>query len=293
MSAFAGFGSHEIAVGEAAIFARLGGSGPPLLLLHGYPQSHLMWARVAAALSERFTVVAADLRGYGASSAPASQRGERYSKRVMAKDMIALMAALGHERFAIAGHDRGGRVAYRLALDHPDRVGKIAVLDIAPTSEMWAGMDAARAMAVYHWMFLAQPEPLPETLISAASQAYLDHTLASWTGDKSLSHFDTQALDAYRAAFRDPARVHAMCEDYRAGATIDRLADEADRAAGRRIAAPLLALWGAKGIPAKGENPLDVWRRWAVDVSGAAVESGHFLPEEAPEATAQALAEFF
>jgi haloacetate dehalogenase len=293
MLAFDGFEAREFALGEATIFARVGGSGAPLLLLHGYPQSHLMWARVAEALSGRFTVVAADLRGYGASSAPPSELGKRYSKRVMAKDAIALMAALGHERFAVAGHDRGGRVAYRLALDHPDRVTKIAVLDIAPTAEMWAGMDAARAMAIYHWMFLAQPAPMPETLISAASDAYLDHTLASWTGDKSLKCFAPEALEAYRAGLRDPARVHALCEDYRAGATIDRELDEADRAAGRRIAAPLLALWGAKGIPAKGENPLDVWRRWAVHARGAAIESGHFLPEEAPEATAQALAEFF
>ena len=293
MPAFDGFEPQEIPAGEANLFAQVGGSGPPLLLLHGYPQSHVMWARVAGALASRFTVIAADLRGYGASSAPASERGERYSKRVMAKDAIALMAALGHERFAVAGHDRGGRVAYRLALDHPDKVTKIAVLDISPTWEMWAGMDAARAMAIYHWMFLAQPAPLPETLISAASQPYLDHTLASWTGEKSLKSFAPEALEAYRAAFRDPARVHAMCEDYRAGATIDRALDEADRAAGRRIAAPLLALWGAKGIPAKGENPLEVWKRWAVHARGAAIDSGHFLPEEAPEATAKALGEFF
>ena len=293
MDAFDGFEAEEFALGEATIFARRGGSGPPLLLLHGYPQSHWMWARVAQALAGRFTIVAPDLRGYGRSSAPPSHKGERYSKRVMANDAVALMAALGHERFAVAGHDRGGRVAYRLALDHPDKVTKIAVLDIAPTWEMWAGMDAARAMSIYHWMFLAQPEPLPETLISAASQFYIDAKLASWTGDQSLKCFDAQALDAYRAAFRDPARVHATCEDYRAGATIDRALDEADRAAGRRIAAPLLALWGTKGIPAKGDNPLDVWRRWAIHASGAGIESGHFLPEEAPEATAKALAEFF
>jgi haloacetate dehalogenase len=293
MSDFAGFSAQDFALGEATIHARVGGSGAPLLLLHGYPQSHLMWARVAPALAERFTVVVPDLRGYGRSSAPPSHKGERYSKRVMAKDAAALMSALGHERFAVAGHDRGGRVAYRLALDHPEVVAKIAVLDIVPTGEMWAGMDAARAMAVYHWMFLAQPEPLPETLISAAPQTYLDHTLASWTGDVSLKSFAPEALEAYRAAFREPERVHATCEDYRAGATIDRALDDADRAAGRRIAAPLLALWGAKGIPAQGESPLDVWRRWASDVSGKGIACGHFLPEEAPEATAEALLAFF
>ena len=293
MTEFAGFDARKFDLGEAEIFARVGGSGPPLLLLHGYPQTHRMWARVAGLLASRFTLVAPDLRGYGASSAPASRNGELYAKRLMAADAVALMAALGHDRFAVAGHDRGGRVAYRLALDHPEKVTKLAVLDIVPTAEMWAGMDAARAMAVYHWMFLAQPEPLPETLISAAPQTYLDHTLASWTGDRSLGNFTPEALDAYRAMFRDPARVHASCEDYRAGATIDRAYDEADRAAGRRIAAPLLALWGAKGIPAKGENPLAVWRRWAENVTGFGIESGHFIPEEAPEATARALAEFF
>jgi haloacetate dehalogenase len=293
MSGFAGFSAHEIALGEATIFARVGGAGPPLLLLHGYPQSHLMWAHVAPALAARFTVVVADLRGYGRSSAPPSHNGERYSKRVMAKDAIALMSSLGHETFAVAGHDRGGRVAYRLALDHPERVTKIAVLDIVPTWEMWTGMDAARAMTVYHWMFLAQPEPLPETLIGAASQTYLDHTLASWTADRSLRSFAPDALEAYRAAFRDPVRVHATCEDYRAGATIDRALDDADLTAGRKIEAPLLALWGATGIPAKGEGPLAVWRRWASNVSGSGIECGHFLPEEAPEATTKALAAFF
>ena len=293
MSEFAHFAVHEVPLGEATIFARVGGEGPPLLLLHGYPQSSLMWARVAEKLAARFTVVAADLRGYGRSSVPPSQNGERYSKRAMAEDAVALMAALGFERFGVAGHDRGGRVAYRLALDHPERLTKIAVLDIVPTSEMWAGMDAERANGVYHWMFLAQPEPLPETLIAGAAVFYLEHTLKSWTGDRSLNSFTPEALDAYRAAVRDPARIHAMCEDYRAGATIDRALDEADRAAGRKIATPLLALWGAKGIPAQGESPLDVWRRWALDVSGRGLDSGHFLPEEAPEATAEALAAFF
>jgi haloacetate dehalogenase len=252
-----------------------------------------MWARVAGELAARFTVVAMDLRGYGRSSVPASHNGERYAKRVMAEDAVGLMRALGHERFSIAGHDRGGRVAYRLALDHPERVSKIAVLDIVPTWEMWAGMDAARAMQVYHWMFLAQPEPLPETLIDAAPIAYLEQKLASWTGDRSLRSFAPDALEGYRAAFRNPARVHATCEDYRAGATIDRALDDADRAAGVKIAAPLLALWGAKGIPAKGESPLEVWRRWAVDVRGEGFDCGHFLPEEAPQATAAALLGFF
>ena len=293
MPSFNGFSAHEIALGEATIFARVGGAGPPLLLIHGYPQSHLMWSRVAPSLAANHTVVAMDLRGYGRSSAPPSRNGERYTKRVIAKDAVALMSALGHDTFAVAGHDRGGRVAYRLALDSPQVVTKIAVLDIVPTWEMWAGMDAARAMQVYHWMFLAQPEPMPETLINGAPDYYIDQKLASWCGDKSLRAFLPEALDAYRTAFRDPARVHATCEDYRAGATIDRALDEADRAAGRKIAAPLLALWGAKGIPAKGEDPLTAWRRWASDVRGAGIDAGHFLPEEAPEATGKALTAFF
>jgi haloacetate dehalogenase len=211
----------------------------------------------------------------------------------MGADVAALMRALGHERFFVAGHDRGGRVAYRLALDRPECVAKLAVLDILPTGEMWRGMDAARAMSIYHWMFLAQPEPLPEMLISKAPRDYVDHTLASWTGAKSLVCFGEPALTSYRAAFADPARVHAFCEDYRAGATLDRQADEADLAAGRKIAAPLLALWGEAGIPASGSNPLDIWRRWALDARGRAVPGGHFLPEEAPEATLSALLDFF
>ena len=290
---FAGFAAREFDVAGARIFAQVGGKGPPLALLHGYPQSHLMWRHIAPELAMRFTVVVPDLRGYGRSSAPASQGGEAYAKRVMAADVVAVMAALGHSRFAVAGHDRGGRVAYRLALDHPACVTRLAVLDITPTAEMWRGMDAARAMKVYHWMFLAQPFPLPETLIAAAPRAYVDHTLASWTGAGALAPFEGPALEDYRAAFADPERVHAMCEDYRAGATLDRAADEADFAAGRKIEAPLLALWGAAGIPAAGESPLDVWRRWARDARGAAVPGGHFLPEKAPAETLTALTAFF
>jgi len=290
---FPGFAEREIALGGVSLYARIGGAGPPLALLHGYPQSHVMWRRIAPALGERFTVVVPDLRGYGRSSIPASRDGEGYSKRVMAADIVALMRELGHERFRLAGHDRGARVGYRLALDHPERIERLAVLDIVPTGEMWRGMDAARAMAVYHWMFLAQPEPLPETLIARSAREYIDHTLASWTTTRSLACFGEEALTSYRAAFADPARIHAFCEDYRAGATIDRANDERDMAAGAEIAAPLLALWGDHGIPAAGADPLDVWRRWASDARGHGVACGHFLPEEAPEATQRALMDFF
>ncbi len=186
---FPGFAERRIAVGDVMLHARIGGAGPPLVLLHGYPQSHVMWRRVAPELAKRFTTVVPDLRGYGLSSAPASRKGEGYAKRVMGADVVALMQALGHKRFSLAGYDRGGRVGYRLALDHPERIERLAVLDIIPTGEMWRGMDAARAMSVYHWMFLAQPEPLPEMLIARAPREYIDHTLASWTATKSLDCF--------------------------------------------------------------------------------------------------------
>ena len=286
------FASHWIDAPAGRIFARSHGKGPPLLLLHGYPQTHVMWHRVAPALAERFTVVAMDLRGYGWSSAPRSNKGEAYSKRTMAEDAVAAMEQLGFVHFSVAGHDRGGRVGYRMALDHPGRVDKLVVLDIVPTYEMWSQMDAASAMNVYHWLFLAQPEPMPENLIGKAPIEYLEHTLASWMAGRDLRAFDARALNHYRASFNDPSRIHAACEDYRAGATIDHALDEADRAAGRKIAAPLLALWGDTGIPGKGKPPLDVWRDWADDVRGQAIASGHFLAEENPEATLAALLAF-
>ena len=189
VDAFPGFTAQDFVLDGVTIHARVGGEGPPLVLVHGYPQSHMMWRHVAPGLAKRFQVIVPDLRGYGRSSVPPSRDGEGYTKRVMGADILAVMRALGHESFDIAGHDRGGRVAYRLALDHPERVKRIAVLDIIPTGEMWSGMNATRAMGVYHWMFLAQPEPLPETLLSRAARDSLDHTLASWTGAKSLAPF--------------------------------------------------------------------------------------------------------
>ncbi len=289
---FPGFASHWIDTRGTRIFARQGGSGPPLLLLHGYPETHVMWHRVAPALAERFTVVAMDLRGYGWSSVP-DQAPEAYSKRAMALDAIDVMEKLGFAQFALAGHDRGGRVGYRLALDHPGRLSKLAVLDIIPTGEMWAGMDAKRALKVYHWMFLAQPAPLPERMIAADPKRYIDHTLASWTAAGDLSAFDERALLHYRTAFSDPTRIAACCADYRAGAGPDRAQDDADRAAGKTIGCPVLALWGDAGIPAEGTGPLDIWRRWAPKAEGVAVKAGHFLPEENPAATADALIAFF
>jgi haloacetate dehalogenase len=289
---FPGFATRWLDANGVNLFARVGGSGPPVVLVHGFPQTHVEWRRVAPRLAERFTVVALDLPGYGNSDAPPSARGARYSKRALAADVVAAMRALGHERFAFVGHDRGARVGYRLALDHPERLTRLAVLDVVPTAEMWRRMDAEHALTTYHWLFLAQPEPLPETLIGGASEFFLDHTLASWTKAKTLEAFDPRALACYRAFLAEPARVHACCEDYRAGATLDRRHDEADLAAGRTIATPFLVLWGGAGFPARGENPLDVWRRWAPDARGHAVDCGHFLPEEAPEETTAALIKF-
>ena len=289
---FPGFASHWIDTAVGKMFARSGGNGPPLLLLHGYPQSNVMWHCVAPALAARFTLVIADLPGYGASAAPAADKAHApYDKRSMAKIMIEVMQALGHARFRLAGHDRGGRVGYRLALDHPDRVERLATLDIVPTYDMWHGMDATMAMKVWHWPFLAQPEPLPEMLISKAPVAFLEWKMASWTKTKTLSAFDPRALAHYRTAFSDPARIHASCEDYRAGQAADLANDEADRAQGKTITCPFMALWGAAGIPGES-GPLAIWRHWAPQATGQAIDSGHFLPEEHPGATAAALLAF-
>lgn len=290
---FPGFEQKRLAGDGADIFLRLGGSGPPLLLLHGYPQTHAMWHRLAGPLAERFTLVIPDLRGYGLSTGPEDNGdGYAYSKRAMARDFFAVMGALGHERFAVAGHDRGARVGYRMALDRGDAVTRLAVLDIVPTFAMWHRMDHKLARTVYHWSFLAQPYPLPETLIGPHPVYYLDWTIASWTRARDLSAFDAGALAEYRLHFAAPETIRATCNDYRSGATYDLAADEADYAAGRRIACPTLALWGAAGIPGDIEGPLAIWREWCNDVRGAAIDSGHFLAEENPEATLSHLLAF-
>jgi haloacetate dehalogenase len=291
---YPGYASHWIDTSVGKIFARSGGSGPPLLLLHGYTQTNVMWHRVVPALAQRFSLVIPDLPGYGWSVVPhADEDHVPYDKRSMANVMIEVMEALGHVHFRLAGHDRGGRVAYRLALDHPGRVERMATLDIVPTYDMWMGMDRSMAMKVWHWTFLAQPAPLPEMLIEKAPVEYLEWKMASWTKAKDLSAFDEGALEHYRAAFSDPLHIHAHCEDYRAGFAADFRNDEADRDAGKAITCPLLALWGAAGIPSETEGPLEIWREWATHVEGRAIESGHFLAEEAPDATAAALVDFF
>lgn len=277
----------------ASIFARIGGEGPPLLLLHGFPQSHAMWHAVYPQLSKRFTCVMPDLRGYGRSSCPENDEGNIvYSKRMMAADAVAVMEALGHSRFLVAGHDRGARVTYRMAFDRPDAVIAMAVLDIVPTAEMWQTMGAAMAMKTYHWMMLAQPKPLPEMLLSGDPTGFLDFTIASWTKARHLDAFDPRALADYRACWSDAGHRRAACDDYRAGATIDRDIDEADRAAGRRIACPTLAIWGDAGIPSAATSPLEVWQGWCDNVVGHGVDSGHFVAEENPQATLSALLPF-
>ena len=276
--------------GDAVIHGVAGGSGPPLLLLHGYPQTHAIWHTVAPRLAERFTVVAADLRGYGRSSKPASAPDHApYSKRAMARDMVTVMAGLGHRRFLVAGHDRGGRVAHRMALDWPDRVLRLAVLDIAPTREMYAGTTDGFARAYWHWFFLIQPAPFPETLIAADPDAYWRKKCGS--GSAGLGPFTAPALDAYLSAFRDPAMIHATCEDYRAAATIDLAHDDADGS--RTVACPLLALWGKHGAIDTHFDCLALWRLRADDVQGEALPGGHYLAEELPDLIVDRLTRFF
>ena len=277
------------------VHADVTGDGPPLLVLHGYPETHLMWHSAAPLLAERYTVVAADLPGYGASFKPtAADDHTPHSKRALAQDLVDAMAGLGFERFAVAGHDRGGRVAYRMALDHPQRVERLAVLDIVPTADVWARADRIFAFGYWHWPFLAQPAPLPERLILGDPDTYWDHHLRRIGLGGETGRYPDHVLDAYRAQLRDPAVVEAICEDYRAGATIDVALDEADREAGRKIACPVLALWGARGaLPVFYGDPLELWRAWADDVRGHALDASHFLVEDRPEETAEALLEFF
>jgi haloacetate dehalogenase len=287
---FEGFSAFEVDTGEAVIRGVAGGSGPPLLLLHGYPQTHTMWHKVAPALADRFTVAAPDLRGYGASSKPPSGPDHAaYSKRAMAADMVRMMETLGHARFDIAGHDRGGRVAHRLAADWPERVRRLAVLDIAPTREMYAGAGDGFARTYWHWFFLIQPAPLPERMIGADPEGYWRAHCGR--GSAGLTPFAPEALAAYLDAFRDPETIRATCEDYRAAASIDIAHDDAD--GGRKLACPLLALWGEKGAIERYFDCLALWRLRADDVRGEALPGGHYLAEEVPEAVADRLARFF
>ena len=288
---FEGFQLSQIELGEVSLRVRQGGSGPPLLLLHGHPETHMMWGKIAGELAREHTVIAPDLRGYGGSTLPAGPGGEEpvSCKRVMARDAVALMRHFGHERFRVAGHDRGGRVAYRLALDHPAAVEKLAVLDIIPTGEVWARLDHRFALGYWHWSFLAQPYPVPETLIAPDPEYFLFK--AQFRG-APLQVFDPEAYADYVAAAGNPAVIHGMCEDYRAGAGFDRTLDQQDKAAGRRIGCPVQVLWGAKGALGAWYDVLAIWREWADDVRGEAIDCGHFLPEEKPVETRAALCGF-
>lgn len=274
---FNGFKLEHVPTGEATLRVRHGGKGPPLLLLHSHPQTHMCWHRIAPRLAEDFFVVCPDLRGYGGSSKPLTTPDhEPYSKRTMARDMLALMQGLGCERFAVAGHDRGGYVSYRLVLDHPERVTRLAVLDIVPAGEAWRRANDRCMLAWWHWALMAQPAPLAETFFSANPDAYYFRN--------GRERFHPEALADYLRAVHDPETVHAMCEDYRANATCDRAADDADYASGKRITCPLLVLWAEQDdLGDLYGDPLAVWRGWADDMRGRSLDCGHYLTEEAPD----------
>lgn len=288
---FEGFALRMVETAGATIRTRVGGSGPPLLLLHGFPETQAMWAGVAGMLADRFTVVCTDLRGYGGSSKPESGPDHAaYSKRAMAADQVEVMERLGFGAFAVAGHDRGARCAYRLAFDHPERVTRLAVLDIVPTYEAYARADMRFGLGYWHWFFLAQPAPVPEQLMAIDPDN-------SFPGGAVRSIAAPEAFEDYRKAWNDPDTIHAMCEDYRAGATVDFELDRAelglDGGPARRIGCPTLVLWGARAPVGRWYDVLDVWSRWAGSVSGRSLDCGHFLPEEDPEGTAAELAAFF
>ena len=299
MAWFDGFEAGLHNAGEVELFARTGGNraGPALLLLHGYPQTHVMWQRVAALLAPHFALVIPDLRGYGDSTKPASAETPeldhaRHSKRAMAADMAALMSGLGHRSFSVVGHDRGGRVAHRLALDHPDRVARLAVIDIVPTLDMYEATDMRFATWYYHWFFLIQPAPLPERMIGADPSFYLRWTLGGW-GSKGLAHIEAEALAEYERCFCRADAIHAACEDYRASAGIDLEHDRASRAAGEQIACDMLVLWGTEGVVGRLYDPIALWRaRCAASVTGKAMAAGHFIPEELPDDLANRLLAF-
>jgi haloacetate dehalogenase len=284
-----GFRRRDVTVDGVRIATWTAGDGPPVLLLHGYPQTHVMWHGVAPGLAEDHTVVLADLRGYGDSDLPPGGEDHAgYAKRAMAADQVGAMVELGFERFAVVGHDRGGRVAHRLALDHPERVTALAVLDIVPTHFTLVTADLRLARAYFHWFFLSQAPPLPERMIGADPLAWLEGCLHGWSAGGATFH--PEALAAYREAFARPAAVAASCEDYRAAVTVDLDTDEGDRE--RRVACPVLALWGRDGFVGGRYDPVAAWGQYATDVRGAGLAGGHFLPEESTQETLVALRSF-
>ena len=291
MSFFPGFEQRRVEAGDVTLNVRMGGSGSPLLLLHGYPQTHLAWHKVAPELARHFTVICPDLKGYGDSDAPApSADSANYSKRVMGEEMLALMQALGHQRFAVAGHDRGARIGYRLALDHPQTVAKLVILDILPTAEYWDLADRKFAVNTFHWGFLARDGGLPERLIGKDPDFFQDYLMRLWAGDYGA--LDPEALAEYRRCFRKPENIAASCADYRAGYGIDDALDRADRAAGKKIACPVLVLSGDQYLSTGENQAVDIWKRWTTDVRGTVVKSGHFVMEERPQDVLAAIVPF-
>ncbi len=287
---FEGFENVRVATEGAEINVLKAGDGPPLLLLHGYPQTHVMWHKIAPRLAEDYSVVISDLRGYGDSSKPDGGAGhEGYSKRAMADDQVQVMASLGHDRFFVAGHDRGGRVTHRMALDHPEKILKAAVLDIVPTHKIFTTVNQKVASGYYHWFFLIQPGGLPEKLIGGDPEHYLRHKMGHWSA--SLDGFTDAAMAEYIRCFSNPETIHASCEDYRAAASIDMAHDEVDLTT--KVACPLLVLWGKNGLMDSSYDVLETWRERASDVRGKAINCGHFLAEEKPQETLDALLEFF
>lgn len=292
-SLFHGF-EHRLVPTRAGveIACIVGGSGPPLLLLHGHPQTHAIWHRVAPVLADQFTLVLADLRGYGDSSKPAGDSDHaNYSKRVMADDMVVVMDSLGYQRFDVLAHDRGARVAHRLAADHPDAVGRLAMLDVAPTLAMYQHTTETFARAYWHWFFLIQPAPLPERLIEADPAAYVTDVMGRRSA--GLAPFDPRALAEYQRCLALPGAAHGLCEDYRAAAGIDLDHDRTDREAGWALPMPVLVLWGADGVVHRCFAPLEEWHRVAVDVRGGPLPCGHYIAEEAPEALLARVLPFF
>jgi len=285
---FPGFASLDVEAGDVSFRGRIGGSGSPVLLLHGYPQTHVAWRLIAPTLARSHTVIVPDLPGYGDSRTRNDQ--PRWTKRRVASALVALMGRLGHERFAVVGHDRGARAGYRLALDHPQCVAAYASLTVIPTLEAFASIDKTFALNAWHWFFLAQPGDLPERMLAADPDAYLDTALAKMAG--GIERIDPLALDAYRTAFRSPHVRHAMCEDYRAAASEDLEHDASDAAAGRRLACPVLVLWSESEQKARSILPLDTWSRWAANVTGKGLPGGHLLPEDAPGEVLTSLQDF-
>jgi haloacetate dehalogenase len=288
---FEGFEQRRVRANGIEMNVRTGGTGPALVLVHGFPQTHVMWHRVAPALAEQFTVILPDLRGYGDSEKPVGGGDHMaYAKRTMAQDVVDLARELGHHEFYLAGHDRGARVSYRLAFDHPNAVRKVALLDIIPTHASFSRMGWQAAMGTYHWLFLAQPEPLPERLIGGDPVFYLHSLLKSWAGKDFV--FEPEAVAEYERCYSDPATIHATCEDYRAGASVDFAIDDADYG-NRKIKPPLLALWGGARSANRPNTNVETWNEWAEDVRGFPMECGHFIAEERPAELVETLRDFF